>query len=169
MPSRATANTVIVRRQCDPHWILRHQHIYKPVQMAYVTSQTKKGKLLLQVSQSVTINPRCTIGSQSPFSQLLRVVSIAFIIGTISMTKQSCAVLINLTNLIVTYLVFSRCCFSGTENKCFKCTSGLMQIASSFQMTFESNWLKRLAPVFQPMRSKTNTNHTMYMSFLPAL
>ena len=53
MPPRATANTVIVRRQCDPQWILRHQHVYKPVQMAYVTSQTeKKGKLLLKVSQS---------------------------------------------------------------------------------------------------------------------
>ena len=43
---------------------------------------------------------------------------------------------------------------------------------SSFQMTFESNyviviaavsdWLKRLAPVFQPMRSKTKTNCAMY-------
>ena len=43
---------------------------------------------------------------------------------------------------------------------------------SSFQMTVESNyviaiptlsdWLKRLAPVFQPMRSKTKTNRTMY-------
>ena len=41
----------------------------------------------------------------------------------------------------------------------------------SFQMTVESNyviaiatlsdWLKRLAPVFQPMRSKTKTNRTM--------
>ena len=41
-----------------------------------------------------------------------------------------------------------------------------------FQMTVESNyviaiatlsdWLKRLAPVFQPMRSKTKTNRTMY-------
>ena len=25
-----------------------------------------------------------------------------------------------------------------------------------------SDWLKRLAPVFQPMRSKTKTNRTMY-------
>ena len=44
-------------------------------------------------------------------------------------------------------------------------------------MTFESNyviaiatlsdWLKRLAPGFQPMRSKTKTNRTMYTSFFP--
>jgi len=43
---------------------------------------------------------------------------------------------------------------------------------SSFQMTVESNyviaiatlsdWLKSLAPVFQPMRIKTKTNRTMY-------
>ena len=25
-----------------------------------------------------------------------------------------------------------------------------------------SDWLKRLAPVFQPMRIKTKTNHNMY-------
>ena len=25
-----------------------------------------------------------------------------------------------------------------------------------------SDWLKKLAPVFQPMRSKTKTNRTMY-------
>ena len=52
-------------------------------------------------------------------------------------------------------------------------------LQSSFQMTVESNyviviatlsdWLKRLAPVFQPMRSKTKTNRTMYASFFPAL
>ena len=28
-----------------------------------------------------------------------------------------------------------------------------------------SDWLKRLAPVFQPMRSKTKTNRTMYATF----
>ena len=43
---------------------------------------------------------------------------------------------------------------------------------SSFQMTVESNyviavatlsdWVKRLVPVFQPMRSKSKTNRTMY-------
>ena len=26
-----------------------------------------------------------------------------------------------------------------------------------------SDWLKRLVPVFQPMRIKTKTNHTMYV------
>ena len=30
-----------------------------------------------------------------------------------------------------------------------------------------SDWLKRLAPNFQPMRSKTKTNRTMYTSFFP--
>ena len=45
-------------------------------------------------------------------------------------------------------------------------------LLSSFQMTVESNyvtaiatlsdWLKRLEPVFQPMRRKTKTNRTMY-------
>ena len=44
-------------------------------------------------------------------------------------------------------------------------------------MTVESNyaiaiatlgdWLKRLAPVFQPMRSKTKTNRTTYAGFFP--
>ena len=44
-------------------------------------------------------------------------------------------------------------------------------------MTVESNyviviaaltdWLKRLAPVFQPMRSKTKANRAMYASFFP--
>ena len=28
-----------------------------------------------------------------------------------------------------------------------------------------SDWLKRLAPVFQPMRSKTKTNRTTYMTY----
>ena len=32
-----------------------------------------------------------------------------------------------------------------------------------------SDWLKRLAPVFQPMRSTTKTNRTMYTSFFPRL
>ena len=30
-----------------------------------------------------------------------------------------------------------------------------------------SDWLKRLAPVFQPMRRKTKTNRTMYAWFFP--
>ena len=30
-----------------------------------------------------------------------------------------------------------------------------------------SDWLKRVAPVFPPMRSKTKTNRTMYASFFP--
>ena len=30
-----------------------------------------------------------------------------------------------------------------------------------------SDWLKRLAPVLQPMRGKTKTNRTMYVSFFP--
>ena len=30
-----------------------------------------------------------------------------------------------------------------------------------------SDWLKRLAPVFKPTRSKTKTNRTMYASILP--
>ena len=48
---------------------------------------------------------------------------------------------------------------------------------SSFQLTVESNyviaiatlsdWVKRLASVFQPMRSKTKTNRTMYAWFFP--
>ena len=32
-----------------------------------------------------------------------------------------------------------------------------------------SDWLKRVAPVFQPMRSKTKTNRTMYALIFPAL
>ena len=32
-----------------------------------------------------------------------------------------------------------------------------------------SDWLKRLAPVFQPMRSKTKANRTMYGDFSRAL
>ena len=31
-----------------------------------------------------------------------------------------------------------------------------------------SDWLERLAPVFQPMRIKTKTNRTMYADFCPA-
>ena len=30
-----------------------------------------------------------------------------------------------------------------------------------------SDWLKRVAPVFQPMRSKTKTNRTMYALSFP--
>ena len=30
-----------------------------------------------------------------------------------------------------------------------------------------SDWLKKLAPVFQPMRGKTKTNRTMYARFFP--
>ena len=30
-----------------------------------------------------------------------------------------------------------------------------------------SDWLKRLTPVFQPMRSKTKTNRTMYARIFP--
>ena len=54
----------------------------------------------------------------------------------------------------------------------------ILHLKSSFQMTVESNyviaiatlsdWLKRLTPVFQPMRSKTKTNRTMYTSFFPS-
>ena len=32
-----------------------------------------------------------------------------------------------------------------------------------------SDWLKRLAPVFQPMRIKTETNRTTYALFFPRL
>ena len=32
-----------------------------------------------------------------------------------------------------------------------------------------SDWLKRFAPVFQPMRNKTKTNRTMYAWFSRAL
>ena len=90
----------------------------------------KKGNLLLQVSQSVTINPRCTIGSQSPFSQLLRVVSIAFIIAmmttAILMAKQSCAVLIWQT-LSSFHVVVSQ----GQKINALKGTSGLTQICNN--------------------------------------
>ena len=30
-----------------------------------------------------------------------------------------------------------------------------------------SDWLKILAPVFQPLRSKTKTNNTLYARFVP--
>ena len=64
--------------------------------------------------------------------------------------------------------------------RCVSCTE-LLEYSqtheSSFQIIVESNdviviaalsdWLKRLAQVFQPMRSKTKTNHTMYTSFFP--
>ena len=53
----------------------------------------------------------------------------------------------------------------------------VVTVQSSFQMTVESNyviaiatlsdWLQRLAPVFQPMRIKTKTNCTMYSWFFP--
>ena len=34
-------------------------------------------------------------------------------------------------------------------------------------ITTLSDWLKRLAPNFQPTRSKAKTNRTMYTSFSP--
>ena len=37
---------------------------------------------------------------------------------------------------------------------------------SSFQITIDSNWLKTLALVFQPIRSNTKTNRSVYF---PAL
>ena len=55
--------------------------------------------------------------------------------------------------------------------------SHLKTALEQFQMLVESNyviaiaalsdWLKRLAPVFQPMRIKTKTNHTMYAWYFP--
>ena len=51
----------------------------------------------------------------------------------------------------------------------------LFPLLCSFEMTVEinyviviamlSDWLKRLTPVFQQMRSKTKTNRNMYASF----
>ena len=35
--------------------------------------------------------------------------------------------------------------------------------------TTPSHWLKKLGPVFQPMRSKTNTGRTLHAWFFPAL
>ena len=42
-----------------------------------------------------------------------------------------------------------------------------MTVESNFVIAIAtlSDWLKRLAPVFQPMRTKTN--RTMYASFFP--
>ena len=42
-----------------------------------------------------------------------------------------------------------------------------MTVESSYVIAIAtlSDWLKRLAPVFQPMRIKTKTNRTMYVSF----
>ena len=39
-----------------------------------------------------------------------------------------------------------------------------MTVESNYVIAFAtlSDWLKRLAPVFQPMRRKTKTNRTMY-------
>ena len=42
-----------------------------------------------------------------------------------------------------------------------------MTVESSYMIAIAtlSDWLKRLAPVFQPMRIKTKTNRTMYVLF----
>ena len=42
-----------------------------------------------------------------------------------------------------------------------------MTVESSYVIAIAtlSDWLKRLVPVFQPMRIKTKTNHTMYVLF----
>ena len=39
-----------------------------------------------------------------------------------------------------------------------------MNVESNYAIAIATlgDWLKRLAPVFQPMRSKTKTNRTMY-------
>ena len=34
-------------------------------------------------------------------------------------------------------------------------------------IAMRSDWLKRVAPAFQPMRRKTKTNRTMYALFFP--
>ena len=44
-----------------------------------------------------------------------------------------------------------------------------MTVESNFVIAIAtlSDWLKRLAPVFQPMRRKIKTNRTMYASSFP--
>ena len=44
-----------------------------------------------------------------------------------------------------------------------------MTVESNFMIAIAtlSDWLKRLVPVFQPMRSETKTNRTIYESFFP--
>ena len=46
-----------------------------------------------------------------------------------------------------------------------------MTVESNYMIAIAalSDWLKRLAPVFQPVRRKTKTNRTMYAWFFPAL
>ena len=65
---------------------------------------------------------------------------------------------------------FLGCFFSFSLN--FGINRELVKFRAVFQMTVESNyviviathndWLKRLEPVFQPMRSKPKTNCTTY-------
>ena len=112
--------------------------VYKPVQLAHATSQTNKQKkraftsskpMGLEHKLMLTIKPRCTIGGQSPFSQLLRVVSIAFIIGTILMAKRRCAVLIWQT---LSWRGHFTLLFHGEQKiNALKCTSDLMQICNN--------------------------------------
>ena len=42
-----------------------------------------------------------------------------------------------------------------------------VEINYAIAIASPSDWLKRLAPVFQPMRSKTKTKHTLYTLFFP--
>ena len=81
-------------------------------------------------------------------------------------------------------LQWKLCVFLSSIALCVSCcrtcnTHMVIQLSaeSSFQMTVESNyaiaiatrsdWLKNLAPVFQPMRSETNTNCSLYARFFP--
>ena len=44
-----------------------------------------------------------------------------------------------------------------------------MNVESNYSIAIAmlSDWLKSLAPVFQPMRSKTKTNRSLYARFFP--
>ena len=42
-----------------------------------------------------------------------------------------------------------------------------MTLESNYAIAIVSDWLKNLATVFQPMRTKTKTNHTLYARYLP--
>ena len=45
----------------------------------------------------------------------------------------------------------------------------IVQVISRLQLRRLSDWLKNLAPVFQPVKSKTKTNGTLYLLFFPRI
>ena len=57
----------------------------------------------------------------------------------------------------------------GFRTSTNSCCDIIEQFSNDYVITIAtlSDWLKRLAPVFQPIRIKTKTNRTMYAWFFP--